>query len=73
MRLQPGDMQFVHNHTVMHDRTEFRDWPAPKPRRHLLRLWLSIPGDRRCPKFISNDMARSPSATAAASSRLTPS
>ena len=50
MRLEPGDMQFVHNHTTMHDRTAFRDWPAPKPRRHLLRLWLSIPGDRPLPE-----------------------
>lgn len=50
LRLEPGDMQFVHNHTLMHDRTEFRDWPAPKPRRHLLRLWLSIPGDRPLPE-----------------------
>ena len=49
MRLEPGDMQFVHNHSLMHDRTAFRDWPAPKPRRHLLRLWLSIPGDRPLP------------------------
>ncbi|MDH3739081.1 MAG: TauD/TfdA family dioxygenase [Alphaproteobacteria bacterium] len=50
MRLEPGDMQFVHNHTVMHDRTAFRDWSAPKPKRHLLRLWLSIPGDRPLPE-----------------------
>ncbi len=50
MRLEPGDMQFVHNHSLMHDRTAFRDWPAPKPRRHLLRLWLSIPGDRPLPE-----------------------
>jgi hypothetical protein len=49
MRLEPGDMQFVHNHTLMHDRTAFRDWPAPQPRRHLLRLWLAIPGDRPLP------------------------
>ena len=49
MRLEEGDMQFVHNHSLMHDRTEFRDWPAPKPRRHLLRLWLSIAGDRPLP------------------------
>jgi hypothetical protein len=49
MRLESGDMQFVHNHSLMHDRTAFRDWPAPAPKRHLLRLWLSIPGDRPLP------------------------
>ncbi len=50
MRLEPGDMQFVHNHSLMHDRTAFRDWPPPKPKRHLLRLWLAIPGDRPLPE-----------------------
>ena len=49
MRLAPGDMQFVYNHSLLHDRTGFRDWPDPDQRRHLLRLWLSIPGDRELP------------------------
>ena len=49
MRLEPGDMQFVYNHALLHDRTGFRDWPDPAERRHLLRLWLSLPGDRALP------------------------
>jgi hypothetical protein len=49
MQLKPGDMQFVYNHTQLHDRTGFVDWPEPDQRRHLLRLWLSIPGDRPLP------------------------
>ena len=49
MRLQPGDMQFVYNHSQLHDRTGFVDWPDPDKRRHLLRLWLSLPGDRTLP------------------------
>lgn len=49
MQLQPGDMQFVYNHSLLHDRTAFVDWPDPAKRRHLLRLWLSIPGDRTLP------------------------
>lgn len=49
MRLQPGDMQFVYNHAQLHDRTGFTDWPDPARRRHLLRLWLSAPGDRALP------------------------
>ncbi len=49
MRLRPGDMQFVYNHHLMHDRTGFRDWPDPERRRHLLRLWLALPGDRALP------------------------
>jgi hypothetical protein len=50
MRLQPGDMQFVYNHAQLHDRTGFVDWDEPENRRHLLRLWLSAPGDRELPK-----------------------
>jgi hypothetical protein len=49
MRLEPGDMQFVYNHAQLHDRTGFTDWPEPEKRRHLLRLWLSLPGDRELP------------------------
>jgi len=41
MEFQPGDIQFVHNHTLLHDRTAFQDWPEPERRRHLLRLWLA--------------------------------
>ena len=50
MRLQPGDMQFVYNHAQLHDRTGFTDWDAPEKRRHLLRLWLSVPNDRELPE-----------------------
>ncbi|HEX6720244.1 MAG TPA: TauD/TfdA family dioxygenase, partial [Burkholderiaceae bacterium] len=46
MALEPGDMQFVHNHVLLHDRTAFDDWPEPARRRHLLRLWLA-PDDAR--------------------------
>jgi hypothetical protein len=49
MMLEPGDMQFVHNHTLLHDRMGFVDWPEPERCRHLLRLWLSAPGDRPLP------------------------
>ncbi len=49
MELEPGDMQFVHNHSLVHDRTAFVDHPDPARRRHLLRLWLSLPGDRPLP------------------------
>lgn len=50
MTLQPGDMQFVYNHSQLHDRTGFTDWPDPDRRRHLFRLWLSIDGDRALPE-----------------------
>ncbi len=46
MMLEKGDIQFVYNHALLHDRTGFEDWPEEHRRRHLLRLWLSVPGDR---------------------------
>lgn len=49
MEFRPGDMQFVHNHTILHDRTAFEDWPDPARKRHLLRLWLAAPGARPLP------------------------
>jgi hypothetical protein len=49
MRLERGDMQFVYNHSLLHDRTSFVDWPEPDRHRHMLRLWLSMPGDRPLP------------------------
>src|SRR5262245_36438972 len=49
MEFQPGDMQFVHNHTLLHARTAFADWPEPDRRRHLLRLWLAPPTARPLP------------------------
>ncbi|KAG2493136.1 hypothetical protein HYH03_008560 [Edaphochlamys debaryana] len=52
MRLAPGDMQFVHNHNMLHDRTGFDDGPdaTAETRRHLLRLWLAAPGARPLPE-----------------------
>ena len=49
MDLQPGDIQFVHNHALLHDRTAFVDWPEPERRRYLLRLWLSPAEARELP------------------------
>jgi len=43
MELDPGDVQLLSNHTVMHARTDYEDFPEPERRRHLLRLWISLP------------------------------
>jgi hypothetical protein len=53
MELQPGDVQFVHNHTVLHDRTAYEDWPEPARKRHLLRLWLAPPSARPLPEVFA--------------------
>ncbi len=48
--LDAGDLLFVHNHTIMHDRMAYADWGPGEGRRHLLRLWLAIPGARPLPE-----------------------
>jgi hypothetical protein len=53
MELRPGDMQFLHNHTCLHDRTAFVDWPEAERKRHLLRLWLAAPGARPLPQVFA--------------------
>jgi hypothetical protein len=49
MELHAGDIQLVHNHTLLHDRTAFEDWPEPERKRHLLRLWLAPENARPLP------------------------
>jgi alpha-ketoglutarate-dependent taurine dioxygenase len=38
--LEPGDLFFVNNRWILHNRTAFEDHPEPGKRRHLVRLWL---------------------------------
>jgi hypothetical protein len=53
MEFKPGDVQLVHNHTILHDRTSFVDWPEPERRRHLLRLWLAAARARPLPEVFA--------------------
>ena len=43
MKFEPGDIQLLHNHQILHNRTEYEDWPEAERKRYLLRLWLSPP------------------------------
>ncbi|EEH47690.2 uncharacterized protein PADG_03774 [Paracoccidioides brasiliensis Pb18] len=43
MVLDVGDIQFLANSHILHARTEYKDYPPPAPRRHLMRLWLATP------------------------------
>jgi alpha-ketoglutarate-dependent taurine dioxygenase len=38
--LQPGDMLWINNRWILHNRTAFEDHAAPELRRHYVRLWL---------------------------------
>lgn len=53
MEFRPGDVQLVHNHTLLHDRTGFEDFSESERRRHLLRLWLAVPGARPLPAIFA--------------------
>jgi hypothetical protein len=53
MEFQAGDIQLVNNHSLLHDRTAFEDWPEPARRRHLLRLWLAPVPSRPLPPLFA--------------------
>ena len=46
MMFEPGDIQLLNNHVTYHSRTEFEDFDEADRKRHLLRMWLSVPNSR---------------------------
>ena len=52
MMLEKGDIQFLHNHVLLHTRTEYEDFDGVDRRRHLARLWLVTPESRPLPHWI---------------------
>lgn len=53
MDFRPGDIQFIHNHQILHARTPYEDYDEPERKRHLLRLWLAPPNGRPLPPVIA--------------------
>ena len=49
MDFQEGDVQLINNHTMLHARSAFEDWPEPGHERHLLRMWIAVDDARRRP------------------------
>ena len=53
MDFRPGDIQFLHNHQILHSRSDFENWPQPERHRHLLRLWVAPPEARPLPEVFA--------------------
>ena len=49
MWLEPGDLQFMNNHVMLHSRTTFEDYEEEERKRLLYRLWLATPDSLRLP------------------------
>ena len=49
MYLEPGDLQVLNNHVILHSRTDFIDFHQPMQKRLLFRLWLAPPDSVRLP------------------------
>lgn len=58
MELRPGDLQLLSNHTVMHARTDYEDHPEHERKRHLLRLWISLPASRSLATRLRKERSR---------------
>ena len=43
---KPGDLLFLNNWVTLHRRSEFEDYDEPEKKRHILRIWLSVPNSR---------------------------
>lgn len=49
MELERGDMQLLNSFVTLHSRTPFEDYEDPNEKRHLMRLWLSVPSSQSLP------------------------
>ena len=48
--MEPGDVQMGNNYAVLHSRTQFQDHDEPHRKRHLLRIWMTLPNGRPLPQ-----------------------
>lgn len=49
MDFREGDVQLINNHTLLHAREAYQDYPEPERERHLLRMWIAVADGRRRP------------------------
>ena len=70
MDLEPGDVQLVSNHTVLHSRTDYEDHREPELKRHLLRLWISLPAQASVATYLRTQRSRIEMLATLASAKL---
>ncbi len=58
MQFAPGDIQLLSNHSIVHARDAYEDFEDLAERRHLLRLWLSLPRKRTLSERVSTERSR---------------
>ena len=46
---EPGDLQFINNHVILHSRTSFIDYQDYNKKRLLFRIWLAPPYSIKLP------------------------
>ncbi|MEM7251302.1 MAG: TauD/TfdA family dioxygenase [Pseudomonadota bacterium] len=51
---KPGDVIIASNHSLLHGRTAYEDASDQDARRHMLRLWLTLPNGRPLPPHYQN-------------------
>lgn len=49
MWFEPGDLQILNNHSILHSRTNFEDYDDPDRQRLLYRIWIAPPDSVRLP------------------------
>ena len=47
--MRPGDIQIANNYATFHGRTKYEDFAESEKRRHMLRMWLTLPNGRKLP------------------------
>jgi hypothetical protein len=51
--LQPGEVLIANNYVTFHARSAFEDHDEAERKRHLLRLWLTLPNGRPLPPIFA--------------------
>lgn len=57
-RQEPGDVIWLNNWVVLHKRRAFADWTEAARKRHILRVWLSMPNSRPIDPLFEDNYGR---------------